>query len=470
MEAVGLIGLAVMGQNLALNLAEKGHRVVVFNRTTSVTDRFVADHDKGFDLVGASDLADLCRQLPNPRAVILMVKAGDAVDKVVADLVPNLHEGDVVIDGGNSHWRDTERRVEAMQTKGIHFIGAGVSGGEEGARHGPSIMPGGAEAGWEVVGESLQSIAAKVDDEPCCAWLGPGGSGHFVKMVHNGIEYADMQLIAEIYDLLRASGRSVHESGAVFRRWQSGPLDSFLIDITATILEAKDEAGQPLVDSVLDAAAQKGTGRWTIEAALELGQPTTVIAEAVMARSLSAMKEERIAASQVLGTADTPDVDEDDLESALLAAKVVSYAQGFMTIRAASTERGWGLAPATIAPLWRGGCIIRAALLKEITRCFLAVPDMTNLLLDDHFAQLMRDREEGLRRSIQAAVGAGIPVPALSAALAFYDGYRRSRLPANLIQAQRDLFGAHTYERVDRPRGKSFHSNWAAGTTESADS
>ena len=299
-----------MGQNLSLNLAEKGHRVVVFNRTSSVTDRFLSEQSSHFDICRAADIADLCRQLPRPRALILMVKAGDAIDKVLSDLVPHLDEGDVVIDGGNSHWRDTSRRVEASTSAGVHYIGAGISGGEEGARNGPSIMPGGAVGGWDVVGESLQSIAAKVDGEPCCAWLGPGGSGHFVKMVHNGIEYADMQLIAEVYDLLRASGRSVGETGAVFRRWQSGPLDSFLIDITATILEAKDSQGQPIVESVLDAAAQKGTGRWTVESAMELGQPTTVIAEAVMARSLSAMKEERVAAAQVLGAAGIPRPDE----------------------------------------------------------------------------------------------------------------------------------------------------------------
>ncbi|MGH8923331.1 MAG: decarboxylating NADP(+)-dependent phosphogluconate dehydrogenase [Acidimicrobiia bacterium] len=464
---IGLIGLAVMGQNLALNLASRGETVVVANRTRSVTEAFVSAHRKEFDLVEAQDPQSLVERLSSPRRIILMVKAGPPVDALMDELLQLMQPGDVIVDGGNSHWRDTTRRVRAAAQHGISFVGAGISGGELGARYGPSIMPGGNPAGWEHLRDPLTSIAAHVDGEPCCAWVGPDGSGHFVKTVHNGIEYADMQAIAESYHLLRAGGRSVADTAAVFRRWASGPLNSFLIDITATILETVDGDGEPLIDKVLDAAAQKGTGRWTVDTALDLGQPTTLITEAVLARSLSALKDERVAASKrLIGPRVSGEIDEGDLETALLATKIVCYAQGFMLIRAASTELGWDLDPTTIASLWRGGCIIRAALLSDITNAFRKQPELTNLLLDPHFADVVGSEQDAWRRVVATAVLSGVPIPALSSGLAFYDGLRTERLPANLIQAQRDFFGAHTYERTDQPRGMAFHTDWMTGITQ----
>ena len=453
---IGLIGLAVMGQNLTLNLADHGYEMVVYNRTGATTRQFVEEHG---NLVGTEELRAFVGQLERPRCILVMVKAGGAVDAVLDELVPLLSEGDVVADGGNSHWADTERRAAHLQDAGISFLGTGISGGEEGARHGPSIMPGG--SGWEEFKEPLLAIAAKVDGEPCCDFIGPGGSGHYVKMVHNGIEYAEMQMIAEAYHVLRASGRSVAETAAIFESWRSGPLNSYLIDITAQILSVTDTHGEPLVEKILDSAAQKGTGKWTVDDALERGQPTTVIAEAVMARSLSALKAERVEAASILpGPSDRPPVDPDELEQSLLATRIVCYAQGFMLMRAASAEQQWGLEPARIAPLWRGGCIIRAALLRDITEAFRGNPELSNLLLDESFAAMLDGVGEPWRRVVSAALVAGVPVPVHAAGLAFYDGFRTARLPANLIQAQRDYFGAHAYERVDRPRGELFHTSW----------
>jgi len=456
-----------MGQNLALNLIDHGYRVAVNNRTAAVTERFMHEQS-GSSLVAATDLANLVENLARPRRILLMVKAGPPVDETLATLLAILEPGDIVIDGGNSFWEDTERRIDRAGAAGIHLVGAGISGGEEGARHGPSIMPGGSAAAWPTIREMLQAIAAKAPDgSPCCDWIGPGGSGHFVKMVHNGIEYGDMQVIAEAYDLMRASGMSADEMADTFARYNSGRLESYLIEITCQILRRRDDDGRPLVDQVLDAAAQKGTGRWTVESALDLGQPLTLISEAVFARIVSSLKNERIAAARVLtgpssavGRRDREDADETDIADALYGSKIVSYAQGFMLLRAASQERGWNLDLAAIAPLWRAGCIIRAALLDPITAAFRNDPGLVNLMLDPRVATDIASSQEGWRRTVTRAVMAGIPVPAYSSALAFYDGYRSERLPANLIQAQRDLFGAHTYERVGHPRGEAFHSEW----------
>ncbi len=456
-----------MGQNLALNLVDHGFRVAVSNRTTAVTERFVREQH-GSAMIAAADLAKLAEALTTPRRILLMVKAGSAVDDTLTTLLEILDPGDIVIDGGNSFWKDTERRIERARASGIHLVGAGISGGEEGARHGPSIMPGGSPEAWPAVREMFQAIAAKAPDgSPCCDWIGPGGSGHFVKMVHNGIEYGDMQVIAEAYDLMRASGMSAHDMADTFDRYNSGRLESYLIEITGQILRRRDDDGQPLVDHVLDAAAQKGTGRWTVESALELGQPLTLISEAVFARIVSSLKDERVTAARVLTGPSTAEggreraaVDESDIADALYGSKIVSYAQGFMLLRAASEDRGWKLDMAAIAPLWRAGCIIRAALLDPITAAFRTDPGLANLMLDPGLATGLSDSQEGWRRTVSRAVLAGTPVPAYSSALAFYDGYRSERLPANLIQAQRDLFGAHTYERVGHPRGETFHSEW----------
>jgi 6-phosphogluconate dehydrogenase len=461
-STVGLIGLAVMGQNLALNLAERGYPVSVFNRTPAVTEQFL-DAAGGLPVRGTSSVAQLVESLARPRRIILMVKAGDPVDELLGQLLPVLDPGDVVIDGGNSRYTDTERRITEAAEAGVLFVGAGISGGEEGARHGPSIMPGGAEAAWPVIGEMLQSIAAiSPSGQPCCDWVGSGGSGHYVKMIHNGIEYGDMQIIAEAYHLLQAAGMTAPEMAQVFRGFSAGRLSSFLIDITADILERRDDDGTPLVEKILDAAAQKGTGQWTVHSSLDLGQPTTLIAEAVYARTLSSMKELRMEAARTLGgDGPTLELAVADLENALYASKLVSYAQGFMLLEAASEAHGWELDLAEIAPLWRAGCIIRAAFLDDITAAFRRRGD-AQLLLDEFFAGALRDALPGWRRVVAAAVAAGVPVPAYSSALAFFDGYRSERLPANLIQAQRDYFGAHTYERTDHPRGEHFHTDWTA--------
>jgi 6-phosphogluconate dehydrogenase len=458
---VGLIGLAVMGQNLVLNLADHGHRVAVYNRTTSVTEEFLAGGAAGKAVAGHTELKDFVAGLAVPRRIILLVKAGAPVDAVLGSLVPLLDGGDIVIDGGNSLYSDTERRATEMASHGIRFVGAGVSGGEEGARNGPSIMPGGDREAWPQISDMLRSIAARADDgTPCCDWLGPGGAGHYVKMVHNGIEYGDMQVIAEAYSLMKASGMTHAAMSETFAEWGEGILDSFLIDITADILATTDEDGSPLVEKILDAAGQKGTGKWTVISSMELGQPVSLVAEAVYARMVSSFKELRVrVAAERPDRQVAVDVSVDDLRDALFASKIVSYAQGFMLLRAASEEHGWDLDLAKVASLWRAGCIIRAAFLDDVMQAFSAGTD--NLLLDPGFALRVRDAEAGWRRVVSAAVMAGVPVPAYSSALAFYDAFGSAQGSANLIQAQRDYFGAHTYERVDRPRGEFFHTDWS---------
>ena len=464
---IGLIGLAVMGQNLVLNMDDHGYTVAVFNRTTSKVDRFLNNEAQGTKVIGAHSLEELIAVLKRPRRVMIMVKAGWPVDDTIAQLVPLLEEGDIIIDGGNSHYPDSTRRTKELAAKGILFIGTGVSGGEEGARFGPSIMPGGAPEAWPHVKPIFQSIAAKVaDGSPCCDWVGEGGAGHFVKMVHNGIEYGDMQLICEAYDVMQqALGMTAGEMSTIFANWNKGKLDSYLIEITAEILAYSDEDGQPMVDKILDTAGQKGTGKWTASAALDQGIPLTLIGEAVFSRFLSALKDERVIAAELLG-APAPAFTGDraqliaDLQEALFASKIVSYTQGYMLMRAASEMYDWNLAYGAIALMWRGGCIIRAAFLEDIKAAFDTNPALSNLLLDPFFKAQIQQAEAAWRRVIGAAVTLGIPVPAMSSALAFYDGYRRARLPANLLQAQRDYFGAHTYERVDRPRGEFFHTNW----------
>ena len=464
---IGLIGLAVMGQNLVLNMDDHGYTVAVYNRTTSRVDRFLENEAKGTKVIGAHSLDELVGALKRPRRVMIMVKAGWPVDATIEQLVPLLEPGDIIIDGGNSHYPDSTRRTNELAEKGILFIGTGVSGGEEGARFGPSIMPGGAPEAWPHVKPIFQDIAAKVEDgSPCCDWLGEEGAGHFVKMVHNGIEYGDMQLISEAYDLMgNALGMSADEMSAVFARWNEGKLESYLIEITADILAYKDEDGEPMVDKIQDTAGQKGTGKWTALDALERGIPLTLVGEAVFSRFLSALKDERVIASQELGsTIGAYEGDKaafiDDLEQALYASKIVSYAQGYMLMRAASEELGWNLPYGAIALMWRGGCIIRAAFLDDIKAAFDNDPDLLNLLLDPFFKDQVQQADEAWRRVVSTAASLGIPAPAMASALAFYDGYRRERLPANLLQAQRDYFGAHTYERVDKPRGEFFHTNW----------
>ncbi len=464
---IGLIGLAVMGQNLVLNMDDHGFTVAVYNRTTSKVDRFLENEAQGTKVIGTHSLEELVAALKRPRRVMLMVKAGWPVDATIEKLVPLLEPGDIIIDGGNSHYPDTTRRTRELAEKGILFIGTGVSGGEEGARFGPSIMPGGAPEAWPHVKPIFQGIAAKVaDGSPCCDWVGAEGAGHFVKMVHNGIEYGDMQLICEAYDVMNhALGLSADEMSAVFAHWNSGVLDSYLIEITADILAYDDEDGEPMVNKILDTAGQKGTGKWTVTAALELGVPLTLIGEAVFSRFLSALKDERAEAAAVLSSEiprHTGDQQAliDDLAAALYASKIVSYTQGYMLMRAASEAYEWGLAYGNIALMWRGGCIIRAAFLDDIKAAFDNDPDLANLLLDPYFTEQVQQAEAAWRRVISTAVSLGVPVPAMSSALAFYDGYRRDRLPANLLQAQRDYFGAHTYERIDQPRGEFFHTNW----------
>jgi 6-phosphogluconate dehydrogenase len=464
---IGLIGLAVMGQNLVLNMNDHGFRVAVFNRTVSKVDEFLSDEAKGTPIVGAHSIQELVEALKKPRRVMLMVKAGPTVDQMIDTLVPHLEEGDIIIDGGNSHYPDTTRRTKALAEKGILYIGTGVSGGEEGARHGPSIMPGGNPAAWPHVKEIFQSIAAKVDDgSPCCDWVGEDGAGHYVKMVHNGIEYGDMQLICEAYQLLsQGLGLSAAELHQVFSDWNQGELDSYLIDITAQIFAKQDEDGKPMVDKILDTAGQKGTGKWTGISALDTGTPVTLIGEAVFARCLSAMKDERAAASKVLSgpsakvTGDRKTFIE-DVRRALYCSKMISYAQGYMLLREAAKEQGWNLNFGGIALMWRGGCIIRSRFLGKIKEAYDKNPRLTNLLLNDFFSSTLIKYQDSWRRAIIQAIQCGVPTPAFSTALAFYDGYRTERLPANLLQAQRDFFGAHTYERVDRPRGQFFHTNW----------
>lgn len=463
---IGLIGLAVMGENLVLNMESKGYTVAVYNRTTEKVDRFVSGRGKGKKFIAAHSVEELCRAIRRPRKVMMLVKAGPAVDELIEQLIPHLEPGDVIIDGGNTHFPDTIRRTRYVESKGLLYIGMGVSGGEEGALHGPSMMPGGSKAAWELVRPIFQSICARADGMPCCDWVGEDGAGHFVKMVHNGIEYGDMQLICETYqimrDLLGMSNAEMHE---VFREWNQGELDSYLIEITRDILAYRDASGTYTLDTILDAAGQKGTGKWTATAALDEGVPLTLITEAVFARSLSAMKDERVAAAREL-TGPTPAFTGDraafvrDLRDALYAAKIVSYAQGYALMRAAARTYGWQLNNGGIALMWRGGCIIRSAFLGKIKEAFDRRPDLTNLLLDPFFKEKVLTAQAGWRRVVAAAVTNGIPVPSMGAALSYFDGYRAERLPANLLQAQRDYFGAHTYERADRPRGEFFHTNW----------
>ncbi|HUG86399.1 MAG TPA: decarboxylating NADP(+)-dependent phosphogluconate dehydrogenase [Euzebya sp.] len=463
---IGLVGLAVMGQNLVLNMADHGFRVAVHNRSWDVTRTFLEGPAAGASVTGHEDLRGLVAALSTPRRVMLMVKAGDVVDIVIDQLLPMLDTGDVIIDGGNSLYTDTIRRTAALAEAGIRFVGAGVSGGEEGARHGPSIMPGGDPEAWPLVRDVLQAIAAVAEDgRPCCDWVGPDGAGHYVKMIHNGIEYGDMQVIAEAYDLMGAMGMSNSEMAATFRTWDEGALDSFLIEITAQILDFTDpDTGEATVDVILDAAGQKGTGKWTAIAALDAGQPMTLVAEAVFARALSALVERRAAAAEVLvgpqRDLQPRALDLDDLRDALYASKIVSYAQGFMLLAAASAEHGWDLDLGRIASLWREGCIIRAAFLDDITAAFETHPALDNLLVADIFTQALAAAQGGWRRVVAAGIAAGIPLPAYASALTFYDGIRSARTPANLIQAQRDLFGAHTYERTDGPRGLFHHTDW----------
>jgi 6-phosphogluconate dehydrogenase len=475
---IGLIGLAVMGENLVLNMESHDFTVAVFNRTTSKVDAFVNGRAKGKRIVGTHTVNDLVASLKRPRKIMIMVKAGTPVDEVIEELVPLLEPGDILIDGGNSHYNDSTRRTRDLKAKGLLFVGTGVSGGEEGALKGPSIMPGGNPDAWPHVKPIFQAIAAKVPDgTPCCDWVGPEGAGHYVKMVHNGIEYGDMQLICEAYLLLRnLLGMDAAAMHDVFARWNQGPLDSYLIEITRDILGFIDpETKRPLVDLILDAAGQKGTGKWTVISALDLGLPLTLIAEAVFARCLSAQKDERVVASKLLkGPAVESRLDPkfyaDAIEHALYASKIVSYAQGFALMDAMARESKWEINRGGVALMWRGGCIIRSAFLGKIKEAFDQDPKLTNLLLDPYFQGEVERCQNGWRHAAAAAITHGIPAPAMSAAMAYFDGYRCERLPANLLQAQRDYFGAHTYERIDRPRGEFFHTNWTGrgGSTASS--
>ena len=465
---IGLIGLAVMGENLVLNMESKGFRVSVYNRTVEKVDKFVQGRGKDKNIFGARSLEEFVSSLKSPRKVFLMVKAGQAVDDFIEKLIPVLDPGDVIIDGGNTHFPDTARRTAYVESKGLLYIGTGVSGGEEGALKGPSMMPGGSPAAWPLVKPIFQGICAKVENgQPCCDWVGEGGAGHFVKMVHNGIEYGDIQLICECYhimkELLGMSNEEMHET---FAEWNKGDLDSYLVEITRDILAKKDEDGNYVLDYILDTAGQKGTGKWTAISALDAGVPLTLIGESVFARCLSAQKEERVAASKILqGPAPAKFSGDrkaflEDLRKALFAAKVVSYAQGYALMKAAAKEYGWNLNYGGIALMWRGGCIIRSVFLGKIKAAFDNNPDIANILLDPYFSGKLAEAQSGWRNVLAQAIVNGVPAPCLSAALEYYDGYRCERLPANLLQAQRDFFGAHTYERTDMPRGQFFHTNW----------
>ncbi len=485
---IALIGLAVMGQNLILNMNDHGFTVVAFNRTVSKVDDFLNNEAKGTKVIGAHSLQEMAALLKKPRRVMLMVKAGQAVDEFIEHLLPVLEPGDIIIDGGNSLFEDTNRRTKYVESKGLLYIGTGVSGGEEGARHGPSIMPGGSPAAWPHVKNIFQSIAAKVADTggsaqaaPCCDWVGEGGAGHYVKMVHNGIEYGDMQLICEAYNILKNGlGLAAAEMHEIFKEWNTGELDSYLIEITRDILAYKDTDGTPLVDKILDTAGQKGTGKWTVQSSADLGIPITLIAEAVYSRCVSALKDDRVkAAKKLKGPKPLMSLAKNDakkkqfiteIRDALYASKIVSYAQGYMLMRAAAAEHKWNLNYGGIALMWRGGCIIRSRFLGKIKEAFDNNPKLTNLLLDNYFRGEIKRSQKSWRNVVAAAAKKGIPVPAFGTALAFYDQYRNAVLPANLLQAQRDYFGAHTYERVDKPRGEFFHTNWTGrgGTTASS--
>jgi len=464
---IGLIGLAVMGENLILNMEIKGFTVACFNRTVSKVDDFIEGRAKGKNIIGCHSIEEFVENLAKPRKIMLMVKAGEAVDAFIEKLLPHLEDGDIIIDGGNSHFPDTMRRTEYVESKGKLYIGTGVSGGEEGALRGPSIMPGGSPAAWEHVKPIFQAICAKTDDgEPCCEWVGENGAGHFVKMVHNGIEYGDMQMICETYQMMKEClDMTNQQMYDCFSEWYKGELNSYLIEITRDILSYKDEDGNEVIDLILDTAGQKGTGKWTAIEALNLGQPLTLIGEAVFARCLSALKEDRVKAAKALkGPRATFKGDKEkflnDLRQALYASKIVSYAQGYQLMRAAAIEHNWNLNYGGIALIWRGGCIIRSVFLGKIKEAFDKRPKLENLLLDPFFKKAVRKAQVSWRRVVTTAVKLGIPMPAMSSALAFYDGFRHQRLPANLLQAQRDYFGAHMYERVDKPRGEFFHTNW----------
>ena len=471
---IGLIGLAVMGENLVLNMESKGFTVAAFNRTVEKVDAFVAGRAKGKNIIGCHSIQELADKLEKPRKIVMLVKAGKAVDELIEQLIPVCEPGDILIDGGNSLFTDTIRRTKYVESKNLLYIGTGVSGGEEGALKGPSIMPGGSPAAWPHVKPIFQKICAQTTDgEPCCDWVGENGAGHFVKMVHNGIEYGDMQLICEVYDLMkRGLGLTNAEMHKIFTEWNQGELNSYLIEITRDILAYKDDEGKEVIDLILDAAGQKGTGKWTVVAALDDGMPLTLIGEAVFARCLSAVKEERVAASQQIPNKAKPFKGDkakffNDLRQALYASKIVSYAQGYQLMRAAAKTYKWNLNNGGIALMWRGGCIIRSMFLGDIKKAFKRNPDLVNLLVDKFFNRAVSKRQAAWRRVIMQAVKMGIPTPCLSSALAYFDGYRSDRLPANLLQAQRDYFGAHTYERVDKPRGEFFHTNWTGrgGTT-----
>ncbi len=474
---IAVIGLAVMGQNLIMNMNDHGFTVVAYNRTVAKVDEFIANEAKGSKVIGAHSIEEMVKLLKRPRRVMLMVKAGKAVDEFIEHVLPFLEPGDIIIDGGNSLFNDSDRRVKYLESKGMLYIGTGVSGGEEGARKGPSIMPGGSSAAWPHVKDIFQGISAKVDGNvPCCDWVGDGGAGHYVKMVHNGIEYGDMQLICEAYQLMRDGlGMTADEMHKVFAEWQDGELNSYLIEITRDILAKKDEDGLPLVDKILDTAGQKGTGKWTVINSAELGIPITLMAEAVYSRCVSAMKDERVKAQKKLkGPRATISGDRAkfvaQIRDALYCSKIISYAQGYMLMRAAAAEYKWNLNYGGIALMWRGGCIIRSVFLGKIKDAFDKNAKLTNLLLDDYFRGEIKRSQKGWRAVVAMAAKKGIPVPAFSTALAFFDGYRTANLPANLLQAQRDYFGAHTYERVDKPRGEFFHTNWTGrgGTTASS--
>ncbi|CAH1974608.1 unnamed protein product [Acanthoscelides obtectus] len=462
---IGLIGLAVMGQNLILNMADHGFTVVAFNRTVDKVHHFLANEAKGKSILGAESLQDLVSKLKTPRRVMMLVKAGDAVDNFINQLVKLLEPGDIIIDGGNSEYTDSERRSKDLASKGIRFVGTGVSGGEEGARYGPSLMPGGNKEAWPYIKDIFQSVSAKVDGQPCCDWVGNDGAGHFVKMVHNGIEYGDMQLIGEVYHVMTAMGLTQEEMASTFDEWNKGELDSFLIEITRDILRYKDSDGQYLLPKIRDTAGQKGTGKWTAIAALNYGIPVTLIGEAVFSRCLSALKPEREIASKKLRGPSTCKIQGDrrqlmeDLKQALYAAKIVSYAQGFMLMREAAKVHNWNLDYGAIALMWRGGCIIRSVFLGKIKEAFEKDPNLSSLLLDPFFLDAINNAQSGWRNVVALAVNTGIPTPALGTALAFYDGYRSERLPANLLQAQRDYFGAHTYELLGK-EGSFVHTNW----------
>ncbi|HPY67902.1 MAG TPA: decarboxylating NADP(+)-dependent phosphogluconate dehydrogenase [Bacteroidales bacterium] len=473
---IGLIGLAVMGENLVLNMESKGFRVSVYNRTVQKVDDFLKGRASGKNITGARSIEEFVASLSRPRKIMIMVKAGNAVDEMIDILIPLLDKGDIIIDGGNTHFPDTNRRTAYVESKGLLYIGTGVSGGEEGALLGPSIMPGGSKAAWPFVKQIFQAIAAKVEDgSPCCDWVGENGAGHFVKMVHNGIEYGDMQLICEAYHIMRELLKmSADEMHLVFKEWNEGDLNSYLIEITRDILAYKDSDNQPLVDKILDTAGQKGTGKWTGIAALDLGIPLTLIVEAVFSRCLSAIKDERVKASKILKGPEPVAIENkaeflNDLRDALYASKIVSYAQGYALMKAAAAEYKWDLNYGGIALMWRGGCIIRSVFLGKIKEAFDNNQSITNLLLDPFFKEKIEKAQRGWRKIVASAVSNGIPVPALSSALGYFDGYRCEKLPANLLQAQRDYFGAHTYERTDKPRGEFFHTNWTGrgGTTSS---